>query len=220
MTDRQSSNRDYSIDFIRALCAIGIIVFHFYCHTDEHLLKMFYEFANGNFGNTIVNVFFLISGAVLYYNYPKIDSLKVFYYKRFKSIFPMFYLAFLFAYLYCVIRQHDFLYGGKPIKFFLTLFGIDGYFLYLGNNYYQVGEWFLGAIVILYALYPLLLIIFNKSVLFTSILCIVLYSVVFIPNLFKVNIGCNLFSCLISLCFQNKKPSKLLINSAFFLETC
>ena len=60
--------RDLSIDFMRAFCAVGIIAFHFFCHTEEHQTRLFYEFANGSFGNTIVNMFFLISGAMLYGN--------------------------------------------------------------------------------------------------------------------------------------------------------
>lgn len=195
---RQNKQRDLSIDFIRSLCAVGIIIFHFYCSTDENLTKLFYEFANGSFGNTIVNIFFIISGAMLYYNNPKIDSIKRFYYKRFKSIFPMFYLSFTVFYLIWAIRSRNFLYGGNPVKLLLTLFGVDGYFLYLGPNYYQVGEWFLGAIVILYAIYPLLLWIFNKSTFLATAIVIILYGIVFIPNLFKINIACNLFSCLIS----------------------
>lgn len=197
-THKQNKRRDLSIDFIRSLCAIGIIIFHFYCGTDENLTKLFYEFANGSFGNTIVNIFFIISGAMLYYNNPKIDSIKRFYYKRFKSIFPMFYLTFCFFYLIWSIYSQNFLYGGNPVKLLLTLFGVDGYFLYLGPNYYQIGEWFLGAIVILYAIYPLLLWIFNKSTFLATAIVIILYGIVFVPNLFKINIGCNLFSCLIS----------------------
>ena len=132
--------RDLSIDFMRAFCAVGIIAFHFFCHTEEHQTRLFYEFANGSFGNTIVNMFFLISGAMLYYNYPGIKSLKSFYYKRFKSIYPMFYIAFLAAYFYYSIRVRDFFYGGNPAKLLLTLFGLDGYFLYLAPNYYRFGN--------------------------------------------------------------------------------
>ena len=44
----------------------------------------------------------------------------------------------------------------------LTVFGVDGYFSYRGLNYYIVGEWFFGAIVMLYALYPLFLKSVNK----------------------------------------------------------
>ena len=190
--------RDLSIDFMRAFCAVGIIAFHFFCHTEEHQTRLFYEFANGSFGNTIVNMFFLISGAMLYYNYPGIKSLKSFYYKRFKSIYPMFYIAFLAAYFYYSIRVRDFFYGGNPAKLLLTLFGLDGYFLYLAPNYYQVGEWFLGAIVMLYAIYPVLLKVFNKSAVLATVIAFVLYGTAFLPGLFRVDIACNMFSCLIS----------------------
>lgn len=37
----------------------------------------------------------------------------------------------------------------------LSLLGMDGYFQYRGPNYYLIGEWFFGAIVFLYILYPL-----------------------------------------------------------------
>lgn len=195
---RVIKKRELSIDFVRALCAIGIIVYHFYCHTDSHLTKYFYLFANGDFGSVIVNVFFLISGAMLYYNNPEISSLKYFYYKRFRSIFPMFYISFTGLFVITVIRSHNFFYGGNPIKLLLTLFGVDGYFLYLGSNYYQVGEWFLGAIIMLYFLYPLLLKLFNKSSTLVTILVFSLYATVFIPGIYKIDIGRNLFSCLIS----------------------
>ena len=57
------------------------------------------EYANGSFGSLFVGVFFLISGGVLYYNYPEVKNLSTFYYKRWKSIFPMFYITFLFFFI-------------------------------------------------------------------------------------------------------------------------
>lgn len=91
-----NKQRIYSFDFIRALCAVGIIVFHFSCELDNSVsTKVLHFYSNGSWGNTIVNIFFLLSGAMLYYNNSIIKSLKVFYYKRFKSIFPMFYKKYL-----------------------------------------------------------------------------------------------------------------------------
>ena len=110
----------------------------------------------------------------------------------------MFYIAFFIMYMIKASYTHDFLYGGNPVKLLLTLFGLDGYFLYLIPNYYLIGEWFLGAIVLLYAIYPVLLKAFNKSVLITTLLAFCLYATVFIPGLYKIDARCNLFSCLIS----------------------
>lgn len=90
-------------------------------------------------------------------------------------------------------------YGGNPIKLLLTVVGLDGFFTYRMVNYYQIGEWFLGAIIILYVLYPLILKIFQKNLfLFITAICVILYCTVYIPNIWVIQQGANLFSCLIS----------------------
>ncbi len=201
MLNNERRERIVSIDFIRAVCAIGIIIFHFSCHLNENCpIRLLYEFANGSFGNVFVNVFFIVSGAMLYYNNSTISNYKVFYYKRFKSIFPMFYIAYIPFYLISAIQSRNVFYAGNPLKFLLTLVGLDGYasVSVVPENYYQIGEWFLGAIVILYAIYPLLLKLFNKSVVLTTLLAVALYALVFIPNLFRIDRAFNIFSCLIS----------------------
>ena len=61
---------------------------HYFCYSNG-TFKFFYTSANANWGFLFVTAFFAISGAVLYYNYPKIISfkdLKIFYYKRFGII--------------------------------------------------------------------------------------------------------------------------------------
>ena len=198
-----NKERIYSFDFIRALCAIGIILYHFSCEllTVTNSSNLFYPchtYSNGDWGNTIVNIFFILSGAALYYNYREVKSLKVFYYKRFKSIFPMYYIAFIIFYIWSCYSTRNPFYGGNPVKLLLSVAGLDGYFQYRMVNYYQVGEWFLGAIIILYALYPLIIKYFNKSIWITFAISMVLYSTVFIPGLYVISQSLNLFSALIS----------------------
>ena len=110
----------------------------------------------------------------------------------------MFYIAFLVRYLMMVIQQRNLFYLGRPYTLLLTLVGLDGYFLYLGQNYYLLGEWFLGAIVLLYAIYPVLLKAFNRTLVITTLLCCALFGLVFIPGVFRVEMDRNLFSCLLS----------------------
>lgn len=176
------------IDFIRAVCCIGIIIYHFSCHTACNF-KPLYETVNSNVGNIIVTVFFIVSGFVLYHNNKKIDSLKEFYYKRFKSIFPMFYICWFIFYLINVIKVRTPFYAGNPIKFLLTLIGQDGYFIQRIVNYYTVGEWFLGALIIVYALYPLLLKGFNNNDKLTLVLLIALTSIVIITKVPVISPG-------------------------------
>lgn len=152
----------FAIDFIRAICSVIIIIFHYACHTASSTRIMFTT-ATTDFGFLAVTAFFAVSGASLYYNYPVIKGLKKFYYKRWKSLFPMFYICFLYFFFKNVIRTHKFYYGPNPCTLFLTVFGLDGYFLYRINNYYIIGEWFFGAVVILYALYPVVLLAMRSS---------------------------------------------------------
>ena len=55
------------------------------------------------------------------------------------------------------MENHSFFYLGSPQNLLFTLLGMDGYFFYRFKTYYILGEWFLGAIVMLYVLYPLFL---------------------------------------------------------------
>ena len=153
---------------MRALSALAIVLFHYsyafvqYDVGGEHIDFMMH--ANGTWGALFVSLFFILSGSSLYYNWN--DRMKGFagkggvldfYKKRFLSIFPMFYLGWFICYVMTVISFNGLRnWGGPYRKLFLTLFGIDGYFLYKGLNYYLIGEWFLGAIIMLYVMYPLL----------------------------------------------------------------
>ena len=83
------------------------------------------------------------------------------------------------------------------LSIILTFLGMDGYFLYLRPNYYILGEWFLGAIVILYFVYPLILTLFKKS---TPALLIISFIGFCLANsdIFLINPFRNILSCLFS----------------------
>lgn len=150
------------LDFIRAFCALGIIGYHLSSHTAPVAPKILYECANGSLGPIFVEVFLMISGGVLYHNYSNIASLRQFYFKRWKSIFPMFYLVWSFRFIDLVLNSGFSFTSNNPYTLLFTILGVDGYFLYKFPTYYLVGEWFLGAIIMLYILYPLFLILVNR----------------------------------------------------------
>ncbi|WP_143468881.1 acyltransferase family protein [Lachnoclostridium sp. An118] len=126
----EKKTRIECFDFVRAICAVGIIVFHYYCHANSHL-KLWYDFANGLFGSGIVTTFFVLSGAVLYYNYQSISNLKEFFYKRWKSVFPAFYFAFFYFYIQNVLECGQVFYSEN---FWQSLVGMDGYLAYREVN--------------------------------------------------------------------------------------
>lgn len=153
--DSSKQEKVEELDFIRAACAIGIILFHVSSYTPKDAPKLMYTYANGGYGTLLVGVFFLISGGVLQYNYKEVGNPLAFYYKRWKSIFPMFYITFLFFFIRNAVMANTIFYNGKTWRILLSVFGMDGYFNYKYPGYYIVGEWFLGAIILLYVLYPI-----------------------------------------------------------------
>lgn len=196
--------RDKSFDFIRAICALGIVAFHFSSHLREGAFLPLLSNGNVLWGQTLVTVFFSMSGILLYKNNKSI-KLKKYYYKRWKSIFPSFYLAFLYCFAENVLKEGTLFYWVKwagdtlwnRLSIILTVMGMDGYFLYLRPNYYILGEWFLGAIVILYLAYPIILFLFERSVFAVVIISFIGFCVAN-SGLFLIDPFRNIFSCLLS----------------------
>lgn len=157
-----------SFDMIRAICTIGIVLYHYsynyieYGIAGNHL--SFFKFVSGDWGSLFVAMFFMLSGAVLIYNHADKFKLGKFFYRRWCSIFPMFYLAWFVGYLLKVKELGSWLWGGSRRRFIYTFLGIDGYFLKPGFNvnYYTLGEWFLGAILMVYLLFPVLRYLFVR----------------------------------------------------------
>jgi len=208
----------YNIEFMRAVCALGILVYHFSGKVACDF-KPLRTYANGNIGALLVEIFFIISGAMIYRNNKKIPSLKTYYYKRWKSIFPMFYLAYICFYLINVYTQKSFLYKDcSPLTFILTFLGLDGYTAVYIKNYYILGEWFLGAVIILYVVYPLLRLGIEKHAAVTFAIITALYICVMTLPIFgflKSNIFSSMLSFYIGMLLE--KHDYLLKKKVFFI---
>lgn len=184
------------IIFARACCSIGIVIFHYFCHSKGEF-KLLFSTANSSWGYMFVTVFFSISGTVLYYNYPKVNSKRYFYFKRWKSIFPPFYICFIIFFFKNIFIHRKILYNGHWSKLILTIFGLDGYFIYRFNSYYLIGEWFLGAIIIIYILYPALSWLMNKNILIIHYLTSLLYLFMYFTDFFIIRKSRNMITCII-----------------------
>lgn len=196
-----------SFDFMRSVTAFIIVIYHFagICHGMPQYadFPLLYEHANGVWGeSTSVNIFFMLSGASLLYNYEKIQwkDLKKYYFGRFRGIFPMFYMIWLFLFYLRAAERRSLFYNGSPKSMILTLFGMDGYLSYrFPENYYRIGEWFLGALVLLYILYPLLTwCIAHCQILTTLVLGGLTLSLHWSPSIFMIQRERNLITCLLA----------------------
>lgn len=176
--------RILGFDFIRAVSALLIIFYHivrqFEIIPDWDHFPVSSMGPNGDWGHySVVALFFMLSAASLLYNYPtlKRGDLLRFYKKRWLSVFPAFYLVWICCYVITSIKSGSPFWGGHPATLLLTVIGEDGYFQYLGlaDDYYLIGEWFLGVIIILYLLYPLLLALYQRFFLVSTIVITALF---------------------------------------------
>ncbi len=201
---RTMKERVKSFDLIRGLCALLIIFYH--------MIRLFESvpgwnhfpvpsgYVNGDWGHgAVVPVFFMLSGAALVLNYPSLQfkDLKTFYFKRWKSLFPAFYLVWFYYYVKTALVNGNPLFMGYPQWFLPTVFGMDGYTLYLHQNYYMVGEWFLGAVILLYLLYPLLLFLYRKCFWIASVGVVAAFLLTIRFNPFQIALSDNLLVCLL-----------------------
>jgi peptidoglycan/LPS O-acetylase OafA/YrhL len=188
--------RLYEMDFARTMCMIGII----YCHFAEYIsltndqVNWKFILFNHALSGGFVAAFFMISGACIYANNQTIS--KKYCSKRFLSIFPIFYLVYIAcAFYYKYFSQ------GVNWHIVFTIIGMDGYFSYRMQTYYLVGEWFLGAIIILYILYPLLLRLINKFEYVTHVViaCLIIFMTcdyAFFHRFFVIPQNTNLIYCI------------------------
>lgn len=153
-------NRIYSMDFIRAIATVFIFTFHFDMGSPESPLRIYSTnifFHNIDMGSMGVTLFFILSGCGLMYSQRNRQfSLKGYYINRFWAIFPPFWVAYAFCrLLFETFIPH--LFQSVPKRYyFFTLIGMDSFLSYKLPNFAMIGEWFLGCIIIIYIVYPLL----------------------------------------------------------------
>ena len=100
--------------------------------------------------------FFLLSGAALCLQWQGRFDARRYFVGRAAATYPAFWLGFGALFLYGEV-----LHGNNADiprwRVVFSLLGLDGYLAPMTATFYKIGEWFLGVILILYLLFPLLL---------------------------------------------------------------
>lgn len=170
------------LDFVRALAAISIILTHYNARyilfANPPVMQnviLTGTVSNIYIGDWGVSLFFIISGAALMYTYDEKCSLKYYLKKRFLSIYPMFWLAYSIVFLYYFYIYKRVPFDVPKRNFAFTLIGFDGYISEIVPTFYILGEWFLGAIIIFYLLFPLIRVSIKKYPIISGIVIINIY---------------------------------------------
>lgn len=159
------------MDVLRLLCMAGIVFYHMvfalYLKGIRQLdsVSMLFQNSNMHIAKVCVGIFFMISGAGLMLSTLKDEKLdlKSYYKKRFLKILVPFYLVYilyLIAFMYLSGESLSGVYNRvvPPFNIIFTLLGMDAYLSSFGVPTYSlgIGEWFLGALILMYLLFPLL----------------------------------------------------------------
>lgn len=156
------NERIFYLDFIRAIATISIILTHFnavYLYLSPPMPEkavITTVVANIYIGDFGVSLFFIISGAALMYVYQEKSDLKEYFKKRFLSIYPMFWLAYIVVFVFYIITNVPILSQAPLWKMIFTIIGFDGYLMDTTSTFYILGEWFLGCIILMYIIFPIL----------------------------------------------------------------
>ncbi len=170
------------IDVLRVLAMFPVITCHFTRSLEyagvgfvsKILPDIFFSVYLGNFG---VAIFFVLSGASLMYTYDGQLDWKLYIKKRFLGILPMYWIAWVLAFLYYFNKNIGFATQVAPWKIIYTVFGVDGYLGWFGPNFYLLGEWFLGCLICLYILFPILKIGVDSFPVQTAVIIAIIYGV-------------------------------------------
>ena len=157
--------RLFYLDLIRTVALVSILIIHFnatvtgYFTLPSHLFGSTLPFGIylGDFGSSL---FFIVSGAALCYTSPEPFSVPAFYKKRARAVYPMFWLAWALCFTVRFTTVPGAFAGAKGATLVLTALGLDHFAVAAGwvhTDFACVGEWFLGSILFLYLVFPLLL---------------------------------------------------------------
>lgn len=191
--------RLFYLDFVRAFATVAIILTHYnalflYNTSVPMPEKAIISITVGNvyIGNFGVSLFLIISGAALMYVYEDHFEIIDFYKKRFLNIFPMFWIAYVIAFLYNFYTQGGMSAPAPKFNIVFSILGIDSFLSNFSVPTWStgVGEWFIGLIIMIYIIFPLL----RKAVMNHPVISAVCVIAAYVVSVFTVGLEIGLFA--------------------------
>lgn len=180
-----SRERIFYLDFIRALATIVIVLTHYnaiflYNVYRPEIAVITLYVGNIYIGAFGVSLFLIISGAALMFTYGNREklNLKQYYFKRAKTLYPVFWVAYTLCFLYHFYSNFCIPQYAPRRNIIFSILGMDGYLSNFGvKTFYFVGEWYLGFIIIFYIISPAIIWLIRKKPTLLVIITMALYGI-------------------------------------------
>lgn len=163
--DLTFQRNSYTVNTLRVLSILMIVLYHF----NYHATAQFHLFSSdilgsyvGFLGHLGVSFFIIISGISISY-FSKMHDIRSFYKKRWLKLLPSYYISYVFGFALFYYLDLGGVVNFKFLSYIWTILGLDGYLYKTVENNYILGEWFLGFILIIYAMYPFLNYAYKKQ---------------------------------------------------------
>ena len=172
MEKNMNTDRLHSLDYLRGIAALGIMLFHYFGRFYNEFTA---DSVMGRIGVYGVSIFYVLSGLTLYHVYfnkmkPSRNDLIDFFIKRAFRIFPLLWLVIAFTF-FEFIKKPGF------VTVFLNLSGLFG--IVQWDAYIGEGVWSIGNELVFYLFFPLF-VFFSKResknyLIFISVLLLGIY---------------------------------------------
>ena len=193
-----------AMNWMRVIAFLFIIVYHFMVELEQKgnldpQKSRLIHYSNSNLHIAIIGVslFFMLSGAGLMLSSTRNWNLKDFYLRRFTKLLIPFYIVEIFTLIAAFAIKPEWLSNFSNLnkgKIIFNLFGMDGYFEQFYPTFsLHVGEWFLGALIMLYALFPIFRFFMEKNRYITITVATIYYLVMNYGNFISPSPWTNVF---------------------------
>jgi peptidoglycan/LPS O-acetylase OafA/YrhL len=98
-------NRLFELDVLRGIAALGVVMYHYTTHYDElygHSQKVLIYFPFGQYG---VELFFIISGFVIFMSLERTKSSLDFIVGRFSRLYPAYWTAVILTFTIVTVTR-------------------------------------------------------------------------------------------------------------------
>lgn len=152
-------NRLESLDWLRGLMALSIMLYHFVGKPDAFSPL-------GRLGTYGVSIFFILSGLSMAIAYDRFiqdgrSSIR-FFVRRLFRILPLFWIAVMLVAVPAYLRGHG-PYGQEPYSLTVILLNLTTLFGFVApTEYINMGAWSIGNEMVYYAMTPIIVLLYHR----------------------------------------------------------